>query len=242
MKITTINALYEALNSGAPLNRVLINEKRRDGRIAGITALCRERGIPFMIVPAAALDRKAGKDNQGVFAEVSPVAFLSLDEITPSKKNGLVLIIDSVTDAGNLGAIIRTGVGAGVDGFILSRRNSAPVNDTVLKASSGALMKAKIAATGNLSNDIGLLKNKGYWIISTSVTFGIPYYDYAFDAPTAIVIGSEGKGISSIVKKHTDQFITIPHSSDIDSLNVSAAAAVILFEALRQRVLIDRNV
>ena len=237
MKITSINSLYETLNSDAPVNKVFINERRRDSRINKIIDLCKKRGIPFILVPQAALNRKAGNDNQGVFAEVSPVRFYTLDEIIREGNDGLILILDSVTDAGNLGAIIRTAVAAGVDGIILSQRNSAPLNDTVLKSSSGALMNAKIVPSKNISLEMRTLREKGFWIISTDVKAGIRYYDYAFDVATALVIGSEGTGISTIVKKYTDQFLTIPHSKKIDSLNVSAATAVVLFEALRQRTL-----
>jgi len=235
MKITSINSLHEALSSGAPVNKVFINERRRDSRIRKIIDLCKERGIPFMLVPQNALNRKAGNENQGVFAEVSPVPFLTLDDITREGKDGLILILDSVTDAGNLGAIIRTAVAAGADGIILARRNTAPLNETVLKASAGAMMNAKIVPSKNIAREIRTLKERGYWIISTNVEAGIPYHEYSFDAPTALVIGSEGRGISTIVKKHTDQFITIPHSKKVDSLNVSAATAVVLFEAVRQR-------
>ena len=237
MKITSINSLQEALSSDAPVNKVFINERRRDTRIKIILDLCREKGVPFMLIPQSALNRKAGNDNQGVFAEISPVRFYTLDEIISDSKESLILILDSVTDPGNLGAIIRTGVAAGADGIILARRNSAPLNETVLKTSAGALMNSKIVPSKNISREMKTLKERGYWVISTNVKAGIPYHEYSFDAPTALVIGSEGKGISTIVKKHTDQFITIPHSKKIESLNVSAATAVILFEAIRQRTI-----
>ena len=237
MKITSINSLQEALSSDAPVNKVFINERRRDSRIKNILDLCKERGIPYMLIPQTALNRKAGNENQGVFAEISPVRFFSLDEIISEKKESLILILDSVTDPGNLGAIIRTSVAAGVDGIILAQRNSAPLNETVLKVSAGALMNSRIVPSKNISREMKTLKERGYWVISTNVKAGIPYHEYSFDAPTALVIGSEGKGISTIVKKHTDQFITIPHSKKIESLNVSAATAVILFEAIRQRTI-----
>lgn len=241
MKITSINSLHEALSSGAPVNKVFINEKRRDSRITKIIDLCKERGIPFILIPQAALNRKAGNDHQGVFAEISPVRFFSLDEIAKGGNDSLILILDSVTDAGNLGAIIRTAVGSGAEGIILSRRNSAPLNETVLKSSAGALMNAKVVPSKNISIEMRALREKGYWIISTDVQSGLPYHEYSFDIPTALVIGSEGKGISSIVKKYADQFITIPHPGKIESLNVSAATAVILFEALRQRTIRDKK-
>ena len=239
MKITSINALHEALSSGLPVNKVFINERRRDSRIKKITDLCKEKGIPFMLIPQIALNKRAGNENQGVFAEISPVRFFSLDEILKEGNDRFILIVDSVTDAGNLGAIIRTSVAAGIDGIILSRRNSAPLNETVLKASAGALLKARIVPSKNISIEMRILKEKGYWIIATDVKSGIPYHEYAFDMPTALVIGSEGKGISTIVKKYTDQFITIPHTDKIESLNVSAATAVILFEAIRQKTTQD---
>ena len=124
---------------------------------------------------------------------------------------------------------------ADIDGIIISQRRSAPVNETVLKVSSGALLNSRIVPSVNISRDIDVLKDAGYWIAGTTIGEGIPYYDYDFEPKTAIILGGEQKGLSPLLKKNADQFITIPHSNKVESLNVSAAAAVILFEALRQK-------
>lgn len=235
MKIISINALLEALQSDSPISKVFINEKRRDNKISKIISLCREKKIPYLMVPQNVILRKAGPENQGVFTEISPVRFFSLKEILANPIKDLILILDSINDSGNLGAIIRSSVAADIDGIIISQRRSAPVNETVLKVSSGALLNSRIVLSVNLSRDINVLKKAGYWIAGTTIGEGVPYYDYDFEPKTAIILGGEQKGLSPLLKKNADQFITIPHSNKVESLNVSAAAAVILFEALRQK-------
>jgi 23S rRNA (guanosine2251-2'-O)-methyltransferase len=235
MNIVTLNALIEALQSGKPLNRVLVSRARGDKKIEMIKRLCRENRVAYQMVPPEAIKRKAGPQNQGVFAELSPVRFYELEEILKEVKTGLILILERITDMGNLGALIRTAVAAGVDGILISRRHSAPVNDTVFKTSAGALLKARIVTSRNLSQDIDSLKEHGFWIAGTDIGGGMPYYTYDFTAPTALIMGSEDRGLSALLSKKSDQLISIPHSKDVESLNVSAAAAVILFEALRQK-------
>ncbi|MEN8153406.1 MAG: 23S rRNA (guanosine(2251)-2'-O)-methyltransferase RlmB [Acidobacteriota bacterium] len=236
MKIVSINALLEALRSDTPINKVFINSKRKDNKISEIISLCREKKIPYLMVPQNALLRKAGPENQGVFAEISPVRFFSLKEVLENPVKDLILILDSINDTGNLGAIIRSCVAADIDGILISQRRSAPVNETVLKVSSGALLNSRIVPSKNLSRDIDVLKDAGYWIAGTTIGEGVPYYEYDFKMKTAIILGGEQKGLSPLLKKNADQFITIPHSNMVESLNVSTAAAVILFEALRQKI------
>lgn len=235
MNIVTINALIEALVSGQPVNSVWISQSKREKKIETIKKLCRENRIAYKLVPAEAIRRKAGQHNQGVYAELSPIRFFDLEEILNEVKTGLILIPDRVTDTGNLGALIRTSVAAEVDCILISRRHTAPINETVLKTSAGALLKAKIVYSHNLGNEIDLLKKRGFWVAGTDVREGIPYHTYDFTSPTVIIMGSEDRGLSTSLGKKADQLITIPHSKEIDSLNISAAAAVILFEALRQK-------
>ena len=235
MTIKTLSALLEALRDGYPINKVMISSAKRDKKIDTIINLCRKRGILFQIVPPPTIMRKAGAGNQGVFAEVSPVKFYTLEEILEESKTGLLLILDSINDAGNMGALIRSAVAAGVDGIIVSRRDSAPINETVLKTSAGSVLKARIVLSKNLRNDIDVLKKKEYWVVGAEKTGELPYYEYDFKYKTALIVGNEHKGIAPILRKNVDQLVFIPHSAEIESLNVSAAAAVILFEALRQK-------
>ncbi len=227
--------LIEALKGNYPINKVLISSTKRDRKIDAIIHLCRQGKVLFQMVPQATINRKAGPDNQGVFAEISPVRFYTLEEVLEDIQAGLILILDSINDTGNMGAIIRSAVAAGVDGIIVSQRNSAPINETVLKTSAGSVLTARIVQSKNLRHDIDVLKRKDFWIVGADMKGDTTYYEYDFKYKTAVLLGSENRGISLLLKKSVDHLIAIPHSPKIESLNVAAAAAVILFEALRQK-------
>ncbi|UCH96037.1 MAG: 23S rRNA (guanosine(2251)-2'-O)-methyltransferase RlmB [Candidatus Aminicenantes bacterium] len=239
MLINSLNKLVEALEERLPINKVFISTAKKDRRIDRVIQLCRQNEVVFQMVPPQTINRKVGPDNQGVFAEISPIRFYTLEEILHNIKTGLILILDGINDPGNMGALIRSAVAAEVDGIIIPRWNSAPINETVLKASAGSLLKAKIHQAKNLVHAINHLKENGFWVVGAVMEKekdrNLAYYDYDFTANTAVIVGNEHKGISPLVKKNADQLVFIPISSNIDSLNVSAAAAVILFEALRQK-------
>jgi 23S rRNA (guanosine2251-2'-O)-methyltransferase len=237
MNINSINALMEALREELPINKVLVATGKKDHRIAEVLKLCKKNNVVFQRVPQQTINRKAGPKNQGVFAEVSPIEFYSLEEILPHTNKGLILVLDGIMDTGNMGAIIRSAVAAEVDAIIIPKRNSAPINETVLKTSAGSLVKAKLVQCNNVNNEIKFLKEEGFWVVGSVMdkVTSVPYYDYDFTVNTVIIMGSEHNGISSLLQKNADQLIHIPHSKNIDSLNVSAATSVILFEALRQR-------
>lgn len=234
MKITTINSLIEVLKSDAPVNKVYISSERRDKRIKEVIELCKQKKITFIKIPPSALNKKAGDKNQGVYADISPVNFSTIDEITGPGSKGLILVLDSVEDTGNVGAIIRSAAACEVDGIIISKRHSAPINDTVMKTSAGTLSKVKIVLSSNLSREMELLKKKGFWIAGSVAGEGIPYYEFDFGYPVAIIMGNEKTGISPLLKKNADHLITIPHSEDVESLNVATATGIILFEAYKK--------
>lgn len=233
--ITSLNALVEALRDGATVNKVLISRSPRDAKIATVIDLCRQRGVVFQLVPAEALDRKAGARNQGVWAEVAPVSFCGLEEMLASVRTGLVVILDGIEDTGNLGAIVRTAAAVEADGVLFSVRGSAPVNDTVWKTSAGALAKVRLVQSRNLSRDIEKLKQNDFWIVAGDQRAGMKFYDFDFKARIGVILGNESKGVSPLLKKNADQLLAIPHAPAMESLNVSAAAAIILFEAYRQK-------
>ncbi|MCI0470540.1 MAG: 23S rRNA (guanosine(2251)-2'-O)-methyltransferase RlmB [Candidatus Aminicenantes bacterium] len=241
MIITTLNGLIEALREAYPINKVLVSNTHKDRKIDTIIDLCRKNRVLFQFVPLQAVDRKAGPGHQGVFAEISPVQFYTLTEILADIKTGLLLILDSINDTGNMGAIIRTAAAAAVDGIIFSQRNAAPINETVLKTSAGSVLKVRLAPSKNLRNDIELLKQDDFWIVGADKSGTIPYYEYDFSYKTALIVGNEHKGISPLLKKNADQLVFIPHAAEVESLNVSAAAAITLFEALRQRAGNDKR-
>ena len=233
--ITSLNALIEALRDGAAINKVLLNSARRDAKIATVIELCRQHGVVFQLVPAEALERKAGARNQGVWAEVAPVEFCGLDEILASVRSGLVVVLDNIEDTGNLGAIVRTAAAVEADGVLISVRGSAPVNDTVWKTSAGALGKVRLVQSRNLAQDIEKLKKNGFWVVASDQHAGMKFYDFDFKGRTAVIMGNESRGVSTLLKRNADQLLAIPHSPAVESLNVSAAAAILLFEAYRQK-------
>jgi 23S rRNA (guanosine2251-2'-O)-methyltransferase len=239
MIIQSLNKLMEALEDKLPINKVFIAANKRERRIDRVIQLCRENKVVFQRVPEQTINRRVGPKNQGVFAELSPIRFYTLEEIFGDLKSGLILILDSINDTGNLGALIRSAVAAGVDGIVIPWRESAPVNETVLNASAGSLLKAKILQSRNLVHEIQRLKESGFWVVGTvnekEEQQKVRYTDYDFTVNTAVIVGNEHKGLAPLIKKKADQLVYIPVSPGVDSLNVSAAAAVILFEALRQK-------
>lgn len=234
--LTSINALTEALRDGVPVNKVLLSRSRQDAKIRTVIDLCRRQGVIFQFVPAEAIDRKAGAKNQGVWAEIAPVSFATLDSLLAAVKTGLVVILDGIEDTGNLGAILRTAAAVEVDGVLVSIRGSAPVNDTVWKTSAGTLGKVRLVQSRNLAMDIEKLKKSGFWVVAADQRAGMNFYDFDFKGKTAVILGNESKGVSALLKKNADQLLAIPHSPTVESLNVSAAAAIILFEAWKQKL------
>jgi 23S rRNA (guanosine2251-2'-O)-methyltransferase len=234
--LTSLHALIEALRDGLPVNKVLISRSRQDAKIRAVIDLCRQRGVIFQFVPVEAVDRKAGVRNQGVWAEIAPVGFCELEEMLAAVKTGLVVILDGIEDVGNLGAIVRTAAAVEADGVLVSIRGSAPVNDTVWKTSAGTLGKVRLVQSRNLTMDIEKLKKGGFWVVAADQRAGMNFYDFDFKSKTAVILGNESKGVSALLKKNADQLLAIPHSPTVESLNVSAAAAIMLFEAWKQKL------
>jgi 23S rRNA (guanosine2251-2'-O)-methyltransferase len=237
MLITSVNALIEALRDGQPLNKVLLSSARRDRGTELIRRLCHERGITVQVVPPEALTRRAGGRHQGVLAETAPVNFVSLEEMMAARRpgQGLLLILDGVEDSGNLGAIVRTAAAAGVDGILLPERRSAPVSDAVWTASAGTLGKVRIGHSRNLANDVRQLKQNGFWVAATAAGSTLPYHRFDFRTDLALIFGNEHRGVSPLLRRDADERLSIPIAPGVESLNVAAAVAVVLFEALRQR-------
>jgi len=236
MNLTTLNALTAALETDQPVQRVFISRRPGDRRVDHIKQLCKERGIPYQFVPPAAIDRRAGsRDHQGVFAETAPVRLWTLDEVLPLARHGLVVALDGLVDPGNLGAVVRTAAAAEADAILFPTRHAAPVNETVLNASAGTLPLVRMVPVTNLARALETLKKNEFWIFGATAGAAGGLYDTAFPARTVIVLGGEGQGISPGVVKTLDEQISIPISTKVESLNVSVAAAVVLFEVVRQR-------
>ncbi len=233
------NPVLEALRSEQQVDKLLILKDNKDHVLGDIADKAKKQNIVVQTVERAKLDGMSeGQPHQGVAAMLAPFPYKTLEDVLALAKKKdeepLVVILDHITDPHNLGAIIRSANLCGAHGIIFPKRRSATLSPTSVKASSGAVSYTPVVKVNNLSQCIDDLKAKGFWIMAADMD-GAPYYKNDFKGKLAIVIGSEGKGVSPKIKKQCDYTTSIPLYGDIDSFNASAAAAVILAEAARQR-------
>lgn len=231
--------VLEALKSGGRrIEKVMVADGAREHRLAEIVALCRERSVPLTYAGRELLLRHAGPDanHQGVVALVAAAAYVSTDDILNSGGDPpLIVVLDGVEDPRNFGAILRVADGAGADGVVIPERRAVGLTDTVAKASAGAIEHVKVAKTQNLNRFIEELKARDIWVVGASDQAEIHYTAWDWMRPSALVLGGEGSGLHRLVAENCDMLVKIPMYGKIDSLNVSVAAGVILFEARRQR-------
>lgn len=234
-----LHAIREALRAGTrPLQRLLV--QRTDRQFAELVQLAKAKRIPVHIEPPAAFDRLApGGRHQGVIAFVAAKAYSSREEILKrARLRGeppLLVILDGVEDPHNLGAVLRTAEAAGVHGVFIPERRAVGLTSVVAKVSAGALDHMLVARVSNLSRLIQELKETGVWIYGVEPSSGKPYTAIDMTGPIALVLGGEGEGIRPGVLKECDDRMSIPMKGKVESLNVSVAMAVALFEAVRQR-------
>jgi len=234
--------VLEAINSGEKLEQVYILYGQHGGIVEAIRIAAKKKGIKCNLIP---LDRfKAITKNpnaQGVAAKRSEQKLYSIEEIIlSSKKNKypLLVVLDSIQDPHNAGAIIRTAECSGVDGIIFTKYNSSPINETVVKTSAGATEHIKLCSVTNLAQTLKQLKDEGFWIIGSSLSESSKIYtEVDYKIPVALILGNEEKGIRRLTVNNCDLLINIPMKGVIQSLNVSVSAGIILFEILRQRSL-----
>ena len=240
-RFTGIHAVREALEAGNSFDRIVIAKGRQDSRIEDIVQLARQRDIPVRFEDRGNLDRLANsRDHQGVvaIAAARPPATLEdiLERANSSKdQRGLVVLLDGVEDPHNLGAIIRTALAAGAHGIVIPERRAAGLTDTVARASAGALAHLPIAKVTNLARTMEELKKAGYWLVGLDEDGDKRYTEIDYTSPIGIVMGGEGKGLHELTRKRCDFVVSLPTTGPVKSLNVSVAAGVVLFEALRQR-------
>lgn len=234
-----INAVGEALKSrGRGFEYVGVARERHDSRVQRIIDECRRLGIAVRFVPRQDIDRLAGTaSHQGVAAVASAKTYTELDDILAQKRgsHSLVVVLDGVEDPHNLGAIIRTADGAGADGVLLPERRAAGVTATVAKASAGAVEHVPIAKITNVARTLEELKNRNIWTVGLDERGPQPYDALDYNMDCALVLGAEGKGLHELVRKKCDFLVSIPMLGKVPSLNVSVAAAVVLYEIARQR-------
>ena len=232
------NPVMELLKSDRTIDKLFVRRGDREGSITVIVAECLARKIPVIEVDKAKLDSLAGGMNhQGVAAMAAMKDYCSIDDIFKiARERGekpFIVVADEIEDPHNLGALIRCAEGAGAHGLIIPKRRSAGLTSVVQKASAGALEHLAIAKVANIASALDELKERNVWVYGAEAD-GAPVYDTKFDSATAIVVGSEGFGISRLVREKCDFIVSIPMYGRVNSFNVSCAAAVILCEAARQ--------
>lgn len=234
------NSVIELLESGKDINKIFIQSGEKHGSINKIIAMAKERKVLITEVNREKLNQMAqGENHQGVIAIVPPFNYCEVEDILFEAKSRqeepFVVILDGIEDPHNLGSIIRTAETAGVHGIIIPKRRAASVNSTVNKVSTGAVEYMKIARVNNLNETIKYLKEQGLWICGTDIDTNVDYSKQDYSGPLAIIIGSEGFGMSRLVKENCDFLVKIPMKGKITSLNASVSAGIIIYEALKQR-------
>ena len=235
------NALTEALRSGRTVDKVFIAAGETDRGLQRLAAQAKEAGAVVVPVDRRKLDMmSATRAHQGVIALAAAHEYVGIDDILEEAasrgETALIVICDELADPHNLGAIMRSAECAGAHGVIIPKRRSVGLTATVAKASAGAIEYMKVARVTNINTAIAELKEKGVWIFGTAAEGSIPMYKADLTGPTAIVIGNEGQGMSPLVQKNCDVTVHIPMKGQISSLNASAAASILLYEAVRQRL------
>lgn len=239
-KIYGRKPVLEAILSGKEIEQIYVAFGQRGEAIDKIFAEAKKRGIKISQASLQKFQAASSNPNtQGVYAIAAENRYYDIEDLIQSskdKKYPLIVMLDSIQDTHNLGAILRSAACAGVDGVITTINNSAPINETVEKTSAGAVSYLKIARIGNLIHAIDKLKNAGFWVVgSTLVKDSKDYRTIDYKSPIALIMGNEEKGIRRLVAENCDHLIKIDMPGKFDSLNVSVATGIILFEILRSR-------
>ena len=235
------NAIQEALKSGRTIDKIFVASGDIDRGLQRLAAQAQEAGAVVVPVDRRKLDAMSTtRSHQGIIALAAAHTYCTIDDILEEASSRgeapLIVVCDELSDPHNLGAILRSAECAGAHGVIIPKRRSVGLTATVAKASAGAIEYMKVARVTNISNAIGELKDKGVWVFGTAAEGSIPMYKADLKGPAAIVIGNEGDGISTLVRKNCDVMVNIPMRGKISSLNASAAASLLLYEAVRQRL------
>lgn len=235
-----IRAIIEAIQSGTIIDKVFIQKDLNSDLMKELLRVIKQKNINFSYVPAEKLNKLSSKNHQGAVATISPISFIQIEELieTVLNKNDkpLFLILDQLSDARNFGAIIRTAECTGVDGIIIQKQGSAPVNGDTIKTSAGAVFNIPICKVDHIKDAIFHLQASGIKTIAATEKTENNIYDINFNSPVAIIMGSEDRGINPSVLKIVDEKAKLPMFGNIGSLNVSVACGAFLYEAIRQRL------
>lgn len=234
------NPVIEALETDRTMDKILIQDGLRHTQIGVIRNLAKEKGIVYQFVDKRKLDKMCdGENHQGVVALAAAHKYAEVSDILQKARDlnepPFIVITDGITDPHNLGSIIRTANAAGAHGVIIPKNRSVSLGSVVAKTSAGAVEHTPVARVTNIAQTIDLLKKEGLWIAGTALEAEQYCYDSDLKGPLGIVIGSEGEGMSRIVREHCDFLVKIPMLGQTESLNASVAAGVLLYEAVRQR-------
>ena len=240
MMIEGRNSVFEALSAGRPIDKIWISETVRPGGVKKLMDLAKERQVPVQFVKPQKINSVSQTEaSQGVVAVCGAVAYAALEDLfrKAEEKNTppFFIICDEITDPHNLGAIIRSANAAGADGVIIPKNRSAGLDAVTAKTSAGAVHYTPVVRVTNLSQTIDALKERGLWIAGADMS-GETLYESNMTGPIALVIGSEGKGVSRLIREKCDFMVKIPMLGKTESLNASVAAAIMMYEVVRQRM------
>ena len=234
-----IRPIAEAIEAGKQIEKIYIRKGAEGQLMLELKNLCVRNRLHMQEVPVEKLNRLTTGNHQGVVAEISAIEYVEVTDIlesVPEDETPLVIVFDNITDVRNFGGIARSAECAGAHGLITSLKNSAPVNSDAIRTSAGALNSIPVARVGSIRNTLKMLQQEGFQVVAASEKSSKLIYDADFKKPTAIIMGSEDLGISKEVLKVCDESLAIPIIGKIESLNVSAAASVMLYEVVRQRI------
>jgi len=234
-KLARLQPILEILRrSPQRLNKIFFSKEASPQRFRLVIQLARQADIPVVFVPHQKLN-SLSSHHQGIVALVAAKEFVSFESILASSSCPFLVFLDEVEDPQNLGAIVRSAEAAGVDGLILPERHSVGLTAAVYQASAGALEHLKVARVKNLARALEEVKGQGIWVVGAEARAAGLWFEFDYTQPVALVFGSEGRGLRPLVRKHCDRLLSIPLVGKTNSLNVAAAAAIFLFEVLRQR-------
>ena len=239
-----IRPVVEAIEAGREIEKLYIRKGAEGQLMTELRDLCLRHRVHVQEVPVEKLNRLVRGNHQGVVAQIAAIAYVQLDDIlerVPDDETPLVVVFDGVTDVRNFGALARSAECAGAHGLVTSLKGSAPVNAESMKSSAGALSLIPVCRAGSIRGTLKILQSEGFRIVAATEKSDKLLFEADLSGPTAIVMGSEDTGISKEVLKLCDMRLAIPIRGSVESLNVSAAAAVMLFEAVRQRTGTSRS-
>lgn len=234
-----IRSLIEAIHEGKEIDKVFIQKGLKGDLYNELYQLVKKRGIPFSLVPIEKINRLTRKNHQGVVAFISSIQYQDIEQLIPmlyeQGKTPFILVLDRITDVRNFGALARTAECAGVDAILIPARGAAAINADAIKTSAGALHKIPVCRARFLQDDLKFLKESGLKIVGVSEKAKKAYYEETYNEPLALMLGSEEDGISDIYLPLLDEFVRIPMTGSIASLNVSVAGGILMFEASKHR-------